>query len=218
MSLPSVTLKLATSLDGRIATGSGESQWITGEAARAQVQRLRAAHDAVGVGAGTALADDPLLTARTDPPPSTQPWRVVFDRALRVSPAAQLFHSRGAGPVALVTLGEADAFAGLGVTVVRCGRADSATAMLEALAAATGIGSILVEGGGVFAAALVAEGRIDRLEWFRAPIVLGAEGRPAIGPLGLQRLSEARRFRRVSVTDLGEDLQETYVRVEHKEA
>jgi diaminohydroxyphosphoribosylaminopyrimidine deaminase/5-amino-6-(5-phosphoribosylamino)uracil reductase len=215
MTLPHVTLKLATSLDGRIATAAGESQWITGEAARAQVQRLRAAHDAVGVGAGTALADDPLLTARTDPAPARQPWRVVFDRGLRVSPQARLFQSCGLGPVALVTAGDGEAFAALGARVIACDPAASAAAMLEALTAATGIASILVEGGGVLAAALAAEGRIDRLEWFRAPILLGSEGRSAIGPLGLERLSQAPRFRRVSVTDLGGELHETYVRQEH---
>jgi diaminohydroxyphosphoribosylaminopyrimidine deaminase/5-amino-6-(5-phosphoribosylamino)uracil reductase len=209
--LPRVTLKLATSLDGRIATASGESRWITGEAARAQVQLLRASHDAVVVGAGTAIADNPLLTARTDPPPAAQPWRVVFDRGLRVAPTLRLFQSTGQGPVALVTAGEAQAFAAFGVTVVRCDRAASATAMLGALGAVTRVRSLLVEGGGVLAAALMAEGRVDRLEWFRAPLVLGGEGRSAVGPLGLERLSEARRFRRIAAAELGEDLHETYV-------
>lgn len=214
MTRPSVTLKLASSLDGRIATASGESRWITGEAARAAVQALRASHDAVGVGAGTAIADDPLLTARTDPPPPQQPWRVVFDRGLRGSPQAKLFQSVAQGPVALITAGDAAAFASHGVTIVPCERAASAKAMLEALGQATGVSSILIEGGGVLAAALITEGCVDRLEWFRAPLLLGSEGRDAMGPLGLARLSDAPRFRRLAVAELGDDLHETYVRAE----
>jgi len=209
--LPMVTLKLATSLDGRIATADGESRWITGEAARAEVQALRSRHDATAVGAGTAVQDDPLLTARADPPPRRQPWRVVFDRRLRVRPSARLFQSLAEGPVALITAGEASAFAALGATIIACGHDATATAMLAALGQATGVQTVLVEGGGVLAAALVAEGCVDRLEWFRAPLLLGAEGRSAIGPLGLERLNEARRFRRIGVRELGDDIHETYV-------
>ena len=80
MNRPRVTLKLATSLDGRIATASGESRWITSEASRAEVQKMRAAHDAVMIGAGTARADDPSLLARTEPPPAKQPMRVVLSK------------------------------------------------------------------------------------------------------------------------------------------
>jgi hypothetical protein len=90
-SRPSVTLKLATSLDGRIALGNGQSKWITGEAARAEVHRLRAAHDAVIVGSETVLTDDPELTARTDPMPEKQPLRVVADSRGRVPASAKLF-------------------------------------------------------------------------------------------------------------------------------
>lgn len=208
---PRVTLKLATSLDGRIATAQGESRWITGEASRGAVQTMRAAHDAVAVGAGTAAADNPMLTARTDPPPAVQPLRVVFDRGLRVHPGLALFQSVAEGPVALATAGEASAFAALGVTVIPCAREASAAAMLRGLGQATGVRSVLVEGGGVLAAALVAEGLVDRLEWFRAPIILGADGRDAIGALGLGRLGEAPRFQRVAVAELGADLHETYL-------
>ena len=93
MNRPHVTLKLATSLDGRIATASGESRWITGEAARAEVQKLRAAHDAVLIGSGTACADDPELLARTEPPPQRQPVRVVFDTEFSLAPRGRLFDS-----------------------------------------------------------------------------------------------------------------------------
>jgi diaminohydroxyphosphoribosylaminopyrimidine deaminase/5-amino-6-(5-phosphoribosylamino)uracil reductase len=111
----------------------------------------------------------------------------------------------------LITAGEASAFAALGATIIGCGRDATATAMLAALGQATGVQTVLVEGGGVLAAALVAEGCVDRLEWFRAPLLLGAEGRSAIGPLGLERLIEARRFRRIGIRELGDDIHETYV-------
>ena len=100
----SVTLKLATSLDGRIALANGESKWITGEAARAEVHHLRANHDAVIVGSETVIADDPLLTARLDPPPERQPLRVVADSRGRVPATAKLFSTLEMGPVAVATL------------------------------------------------------------------------------------------------------------------
>ena len=101
---PSVTLKLATSLDGRIALANGQSKWITGDAARAEVHRLRALHDAVIVGSETVLADDPELTARTDPMPEKQPLRVVADSRGRVPASAKLFATLEMGPVAIATL------------------------------------------------------------------------------------------------------------------
>src|SRR5262245_19599235 len=101
MSRPRVTLKLATSLDGRIATGSGESRWITGEAARAEVQRLRAAHDAVLIGAETARKDNPSLIARTERAPPRQPARIVLTTRLNLSPDAQLFADIARSPVIL---------------------------------------------------------------------------------------------------------------------
>jgi diaminohydroxyphosphoribosylaminopyrimidine deaminase/5-amino-6-(5-phosphoribosylamino)uracil reductase len=213
MTRPHVTLKLATSLDGRIATASGESQWITGEAARAQVHVLRAAHDAVVVGAGTALADDPLLTARTDPAPARQPWRVVFDRSGRLSPGSQLAQSTALGPVALVgaATGDPAPLEALGVAVIRTAWNATAVDMLAALAAKTGAKRVFLEGGGALAAAFVRESLVDELIWFRAPILIGGDGIGALGPLA-KALADAPRFRRVSVTDLGEDLLETYVR------
>jgi hypothetical protein len=102
MTRPHVTLKLATSLDGRIATASGESRWITGEAARAEVQKLRASHDAVMVGSGAARADDPELLARTDPPPSKQPLRVVLDTEFALAPSGRLFASLDRAPVLII--------------------------------------------------------------------------------------------------------------------
>lgn len=219
MSRPRVTLKLATSLDGRIATAAGESRWITGEHARAQVQHLRAAADAVMIGAGTARADNPSLLARTEPPPKKQPLRVVvttrFDipfegrllEALDRSPLV-VFGAERAGPARQAILEGAGArietveSAGPGVDIL------TVLARLDAL----GVGCVLAEGGGKLAAALIAADCVDEIEWFRAPIVLGEEGRAAIGSLALGRLADAPRWRRVAIRELGPDLWESYQR------
>ncbi len=219
MMRPSVTLKLATSLDGRIATASGESRWITGALARAAGHKLRAAHDAIAVGVGTALADDPQLTARTEPPVERQPVRVIFDRRLRVPPAARLFCTSG-GPVILVA-GEGRAQerrsalveAGAEILDCPCDEAGLDLAAALMLLAGRGVASIYVEGGGQIAASLVRAGLVDRLEWFRAPLLLGGDGISAIAPLGLTRLDDAPGFRRESVRALGPDLHESYQRI-----
>jgi diaminohydroxyphosphoribosylaminopyrimidine deaminase/5-amino-6-(5-phosphoribosylamino)uracil reductase len=220
MSRPHVTLKLATSLDGRIATASGESRWITGEAARAEVQRLRAGVDAVMIGAGTARADDPSLLARTDPPPARQPVRVVVCAGLDLSPAGRLFAELERSPLLIFGVVASDparmgSLEAAGALVQLVGAAPaggvSLSTVLELLSAA-GIGRVLVEGGGALAASLVGEGLVDQVEWFRAPIMLGAEGKAAIGPLNLARLDGAPRWRRVALRELGPDLWESYER------
>jgi diaminohydroxyphosphoribosylaminopyrimidine deaminase/5-amino-6-(5-phosphoribosylamino)uracil reductase len=217
---PHVTLKLATSLDGRIATASGESRWITGEAARAEVQRMRARVDALLVGAGTVRADDPELIARTSPPPERQPLRVVLDTHFSIAPAKRLLASLDKAPLLVIGATEGDAGrraaleaagARTGVVGAAGGRVDVAAAL--ALLSAGGVSTVLSEGGGQLAASLVAANAIDRLEWFRAPIALGAEGRPAIGALALARLADAPAWRRVALRELGPDLWESYERV-----
>lgn len=219
MNRPRVTLKLATSLDGRIATASGESRWITGEGARAEVQKLRATHDAVMVGAATARADDPELLARTEPPPAKQPLRVVLDTEFSLKPEGRLFASLGQAKVMIIGADDADAarrtvLQAAGAETVGVGRGpaglDAETALREL--ARLGIESVLVEGGGQLAASLVATGVVDRLEWFRAPILLGAEGRPAVAALALARLAQAPTWRRVALRELGPDLWESYER------
>ena len=220
MARPRVTLKLATSLDGRIGTASGESRWITGEAARAEVQRMRAENSAVMIGAGTARADNPSLLARTEPPPATQPMRVVVTSRLKLAPEGRLFEALSQSP--LVVFGAEGAspayhavLEGAGATielVPKAGDGADIGAVLERLAQ-RGVACVLAEGGGKLAAALIAAEAVDRVEWFRAPLVLGAEGRPAVAALALANLADAPRFRRVALRELGPDIWESYERV-----
>ena len=217
---PLVTLKLATSLDGRIALRTGESRWITGEAARRRGHWLRATHDAVLVGSGTALADDPLLTCRLEGLEGRSPVRVLLDPRLKVPLRAQLYRNARDVPVWLVvgdratgaSVAEREA---LGVEPVRVSEDDTGLVpMAEVLAALAGRGitRLLVEGGSRLAAALLGAGLVDRLAWFRAPLVLGGDGLGAADALGLARLADAPRFRRVDVERVGDDILETYAR------
>ena len=206
---PRVTLKLATSLDGRIATASGESKWITGESARMEGHRLRAAHDAILVGVETVLADDPELTARLPGRPVDQPLRVVLDSRLRTPPGARIAQ----GNALILTAAEPTAVGDARVERVDApdGR-PSPEAALRAIRRA-GAGSVLIEGGGQVAASFLRKGLVDRIEWFRAPILLGGEGRPCVAALALARLADAPRFRRLAAEPCGDDLWERYERL-----
>ncbi|HEX6860457.1 MAG TPA: RibD family protein [Caulobacteraceae bacterium] len=211
-----VTLKLATSLDGRIATASGESRWITSEAARAATHALRADHDAVLVGVETALADDPQLTVRSANYTGRQPARVVLDSRQRLDPDSKLVRTARETPTFVVAIGDSNkrlTDAGVKVLTVKAvGERPDLKAALEALEA-EGIGSVLVEGGGQVAASFIRCELVDQIEWFRAPIILGGEGRPAIGALALAALSDAPRFERVALELVGDDLWERYARI-----
>ncbi|WP_395943597.1 RibD family protein [Brevundimonas sp.] len=203
-----VTLKLATSLDGRIATATGESRWITGEAARLEGHRLRAGHDAILVGVETVLHDDPELTARLPGRSVDQPLRVVLDSRLRTPATARL-----AGPNTLILTASEPRPVGC-AEVKRVEAEDgrpAVAAVLKALKAA-GASSVLIEGGGQVAAAFLRSGAVDALEWFRAPILLGGEGRPCIATLALANLADAPKFRRLGVEPVGDDLWERYAR------
>lgn len=212
-----VTLKLATSLDGRIATASGESRWITGPAAREQVHRLRALHQAVLVGVETAIADDPELTVRLPGYVGVQPVRVVLDSRQRLPLTSKLV--RDAGRLATVVItgqNPNNRLTDAGVTVLQVAEVDGRPepkAALAALRAHLPLGEasgVFIEGGGQVAASFLAAGLVDSLEWFRAPIVLGDEGRPAVGAFVLKDLAGAPRFRRVAVEAVGDDLWERY--------
>ena len=213
----SVTLKLATSLDGRIATAAGESRWITGPQAREAVHRLRAEHDAVLVGVETALADDPELTVRLEGWSGLQPARVVLDSRQRLADGCKLVATARDVPTYLITTTLPEprlVAAGVRVLQVRAvgdGRPQLHD-VVEALAR-EGLGRLFVEGGGQVAGSFLRCGLVDRMEWFRAPLVIGGEGRPGVGALALSALADAPRLRRVEVREVGDDLWERYERI-----
>lgn len=220
---PLVTLKLATSLDGRIATHTGESRWITGTEARARAHLMRAQTDAIAVGSETAIRDNPALTCRLPGLAAHSPVRVVFDSRLRLPLTHHLVAKISEAPTWIVTRPPEEsqrsarhhAFEDCGVEVIdvqtrRDGRPDPAAA-LKALGE-RGITRLLVEGGGHFAASLLEADLVDRIAWFRAGMTIGDDGVPAIAGYGLERLAEARRFERTGHLPCGEDVLETFRR------
>ncbi len=217
---PLVTLKLAMTLDGRIATAAGESKWITGEAARAHAHCLRAGHDAVMVGSGTALADDPRLDVRLPGLRDRHPVRIVVDGRLRLPLTSYLVATAGSQPTWLLTRADAehrrrDALQDLGVRLlpvpVHRDEVLDLAAGFKALGD-EGLTRVLVEGGGQLAAALLAAGLVDRLAIYHAPLLLGGDARPGIAPLGLERLADASGFALLEAQDLGPDRFAHYAR------
>ncbi|MEO8926551.1 MAG: RibD family protein [Caulobacteraceae bacterium] len=212
-----VTLKLATSLDGKIATASGESRWITGPEAREQAHRLRAMQAGILVGVETVIADDPELTVRLGGYVGFQPARVVMDSRQRIPLGSKLVETAPRiRTLVLTTQSSNKRLTDAGVEVLTVpvldGRVDP-TAALKALEALVSFPAVMIEGGGQVAASFLSLGLVDAVEWFRAPIVLGDEGRPAIGAFVLKDLAAAPRLRRVSVEAVGEDLWERYEKV-----
>ena len=214
---PLVTVKLATTLDGRIAMPSGESRWITGAPARARAHLLRAQHDAVMVGIGTVLADDPELTCRLNGLGTRPPVRIVVDRQLRIPSTARLLVGAGAAPIWLLTAACADpirrrAIEASGACVIEVADTGGAIDLAAALAAlgARGITRLLVEGGSRLVAGLLKARLVDRLAWFHAPVLIGGDGIAAIGALGIAALAEAPGFERVSTETVGADLLTTF--------
>jgi diaminohydroxyphosphoribosylaminopyrimidine deaminase/5-amino-6-(5-phosphoribosylamino)uracil reductase len=210
--LPHLTLKLAATLDGRIATASGESRWITGPEARRKVHALRLSHDAVMVGSGTALADDPDLTVR-DMGAGHQPVRILLDRRLQHSATSRL--GRTAGQHAVWVLHGPEAAAGAragwqatGATLVETPVANGHLDLTQAFRtlAAKGLTRILCEGGGTLAAALIRAGLVDDIALFSGAALIGAEGRAALGPLQLAALADAPRPHLRETHRLGPDL------------
>jgi diaminohydroxyphosphoribosylaminopyrimidine deaminase / 5-amino-6-(5-phosphoribosylamino)uracil reductase len=196
---PLVALKSALSLDGRVATSAGASKWISGDASRRLVHRWRAESDAVCVGIGTALADDPLLTAR-DLADVRQPTRVVFDSTARLPSRSRLVDSIGVAPLVVVVGPDApaartDSLKAAGARVIACG-GDLAGRVAGALAelGRGGITSVLLEGGPTLAGAFLDAGEVDELRLFIAPIVIGGSGaRPLIGGSGAATIADATR-------------------------
>lgn len=215
---PHLTLKLATSFDGRIATATGHSQWITGPAARHMVHGLRARHDAVMVGAGTARADDPMLTVRGHGA-VRQPVRVVVSRRLDLPLMSQLARSAQEVPLWLCHGPDpddvlAEAWDGVGASRIACdlvGQQLDIASVLENLGDC-GLTRIFCEGGGGLAASLLQAGLVDELVGFTAGLAIGAEGLPGIGALGLERLEAAHRFRLAETRAVGGDVMHRWLR------
>jgi diaminohydroxyphosphoribosylaminopyrimidine deaminase/5-amino-6-(5-phosphoribosylamino)uracil reductase len=218
---PLVTVKLATTLDGRIATRSGESRWITGSVARAWGHGLRARNDAIMVGTNTAVLDAPDLTCRLPGMADRSPVRVVVDGHLRLPLTARVVATARERATWLLTRTDADAarvaaFAGAGVEILAVPPDADRLLDLPAglrLLAARGITRVLVEGGSRLAASLLAAGLVDRLEWFRSPRVIGGDGTPAVAGWGIERLADLAAFRRTGVRAADDDLWESYERV-----
>lgn len=210
---PLVTLKLASTLDGRIATRTGESRWITGEPARRLVHGLRGRHDAVMVGVGTVLADDPDLTCRLPGYRPGNPVRVVADTHLRTRLTSRLVATAAHAPTWLLCCAGADSArrvaleeAGAAVLSVPAGSPGIDLAAGLRMLAGRGLTRVLVEGGAKLAAALLRADLVDRIVWFHAPAVMGGDGWPAAAAFGAGRLAEMPRFVRTSVTPVGEDM------------
>jgi diaminohydroxyphosphoribosylaminopyrimidine deaminase/5-amino-6-(5-phosphoribosylamino)uracil reductase len=205
---PHVTWKYAATLDGRVAAADGSSRWITSPEARADVHRLRAASDAVLVGAGTLHTDDPHLAVR-GVHGATQPLRVVLDSAARLTAGARVLD--GAAPTLVAVAVDArTAHLPEGTDVLRLPRAGGGLDLDALLAAlhARGVRSVLLEGGPVLAGAFVAARRVDRVVGYLAPALLG-EGPAALGPAGIPSMAAALRLRVTDVTRVGPDLRLT---------
>jgi diaminohydroxyphosphoribosylaminopyrimidine deaminase/5-amino-6-(5-phosphoribosylamino)uracil reductase len=211
---PLVTLKVAQSLDGKTATVSGQSKWITGPAARSFGHLLRAKHDAILIGVETALADDPELTCRIGGLEDRSPIRVVLDSRLRLDEGSKLVKTAKQIPTILFTTASGgSSLIARGVEVIRTAKdargRPEISAVLKDLAK-RGVTRLLVEGGASVHASFLDRGLADRLEIFRAPVVLGASGHSAIGALAALDLDEASRFVSRGKRVLGPDLLESF--------
>lgn len=210
---PFIALKLAMSLDARIADRDRRSVWITGEESRAEVHRLRAGYDAVAVGIGTALADDPQLTVRGPDVPRVPPARIVFDRTLRLPLDSTLVRTSGDVPTWTVAAPDAPdhrrrALEQSGVKIVI---GQTLPQQLRALRDA-GVRSMFVEGGSTLASALLSADVVDRMYLFYAPLLIGPEGMAPFGGIGSPPLADAVRWRRIGTQAFGADTMVTLAR------
>jgi diaminohydroxyphosphoribosylaminopyrimidine deaminase / 5-amino-6-(5-phosphoribosylamino)uracil reductase len=219
---PLFTLKAATSLDGRIATRTGHSQWITGAEARAAGHRLRARHDAIMIGIGTALADAPQLTCRLPGMDTYSPRRIVADSSLQLPLSSPLVETAKELETIIMTvpggnIGKIKDLKKKGVKVVEVPHSSSghpsAVAMAEALGG-QGLTRVLIEGGGKLAGSFMQAGLIDRVAWFHAPKIIGGDGVSSVAAFGVENLSDSPPYTRTGVTCWGEDVLETYERIQ----
>ena len=207
---PFVTLKLAVSIDGAIVDASRERSWLTGDESRRAVHALRASSDAIAIGIGTALADDPALTVREAAPPRVAPLRVVFDRRARLPLTSALVRTASEVPVVVFSDGTAPAaeqqLRERGVEVQSVATLDQALTLLRR----RGVHHLLVEGGAGLGSAFMQAEVVDRLITFQVPVVLGAGALSAFAALPAQHASVAPRLRVIARLSFGQDLMTTY--------
>ncbi|WP_417793105.1 bifunctional diaminohydroxyphosphoribosylaminopyrimidine deaminase/5-amino-6-(5-phosphoribosylamino)uracil reductase RibD [Terasakiella pusilla] len=219
---PLFTMKMATTLDGKIAVHTGESQWITEQPTRQQGHLLRANHDAIMVGIGTASEDNPELTCRLPGLEHHSPVRIVVDRRMRLPLTSKLVTQAHKIPTWMITLGDQDAIraeayreAGVELIIPDSSSQSEAGITLDWVAqelAKRGLTRILVEGGSHLAAALLRRKLVDRLCWMRAPRIMGHDGIPVVQAFGVDHLEETPFFDRTSMFNSGDDLVEIYRR------
>lgn len=209
---PFVSLKLATTMDGRIATRTGESRWITGEQARSKVHALRARADAIAIGSVTACRDDPELSVRRGEKVLRRPIRLVFDSGLSLPLGSNLVQKFPETTWVVcghrAEVNKQKKFSSQGVRIVRSRKRLGHLDLPEALKALSesGLTEVFVEGGGGLAAALLKQALVDEIHWFFAPSVLGSDGRAAVDALGIKNLSDSVEFEIVDVKRVGIDL------------
>ena len=210
LGLPFVTLKIAASMDGRIATHTGESKWISSPESRKLVHSMRSRSDAVMIGSGTALADDPELTVRHVRGP--EPLRVVIDSGLSVLPGARIFASGKRPPVIFAAKGadksKVTALRSLGAEVLLVSATKDGVSLKGALRklAERGVTNLLVEGGTRLSAGLIKAGLVDKLSVFYAPMLIGSGGLPMIGGLKIDNIKKAQRLKELTVKRVGADV------------
>jgi diaminohydroxyphosphoribosylaminopyrimidine deaminase/5-amino-6-(5-phosphoribosylamino)uracil reductase len=212
---PFVQLKLACSLDGRIATRTGDARWITNEQSRARVHRLRHEYDAILVGAGTAAADDPLLTDRSGLTRHRPLTRIVLDDELRLSPNSRLAQTARDIPLLVFTSAAAEERAA--ATLAACGaeivRAPGGSRDLRAVLGELhrrSLQSVLVEGGARVAGMFLDAGLVDKVSFFVAPLIIGGnDAKPAVAGAGAISIADATRLRDVLITQHGSDVEIT---------
>lgn len=218
---PWLTLKLAASLDGRIATSTGESQWITGPAARARVHLMRATHDAVLVGAGTMRADDPALTVRLPGLSNRAPVRIVADTSITLPETAHLAQTAATVPVWLCHGRDADSTTlPIGVASVPVNVTGQGLDLTEMMAAfgSRGLTRVFCEGGGGLAAGLLRAGLVDELVWMNAGVAIGGDGAASLASMGFETLNEAPRFTLARSERIGADMMTIWRPQRHKPA
>jgi len=222
-SRPHIILKIATTLDGKIATQSGESKWITGKFARKTAHKLRHSCDAIMIGSGTALADNPSLTSRLPGVSNDRRLRIILDGRLRIPLDGNLVQTARQVPVMVFTLPgskknkkKIDCLKKSGVSIIVCEENVKQIDIKEVVAKINshGITRLLVEGGGAIAASLLSANLVDEIAWFRAPSVMGNDGIAAINGLGLEKLEKMSKFSRKSLTVLDDDCLEILIRTE----